>query len=376
MTIDFRRMTAAVALVAATTLAAAPAQAQCSPSELNTAQQSYSTAYQFVQANQWAEAIPSLEKAVEACPEHWESVELIAQAKMRTNSFTEAGDWYAKLIEGKYDGVLARVENRILAPYGFVLLKNRDWREAEKVYETVLTHDPANKDAHERLVYAYSNSDDLRNAIEHLEALYAMETGPKQQEIANRIGKAFETLGESVSAKQWYELGGGGSTGMFKIALDHFNQQEWQEAADAFRKFLDKRPESAAAWKNLGQSLQQLGKLQEAVDAYRKALELQPDRHDVASSLGFLYSDLNQWNKAAELAENALANWSDEVPEKDSMYFLMGKILEKRDANYREAIRMFEEAKDDPYWGELAVKEIDRQQQLIEIQQMQGGQGR
>ena len=376
MTIDFRRMTAAVALVAATTLAAAPAQAQCSPSELNTAQQSYSTAYQFVQANQWAEAIPSLEKAVEACPEHWESVELIAQAKMRTNSFTEAGDWYAKLIEGKYEGVLARVENRILAPYGFVLLKNRNWREAEKVYETILTHDPANKDAHERLVYAYRNSDDLRNAIEHLEALYAMETGPKQQEIANRIGKAYESLGEAASAKQWYELGGGGSTGMFKIGLDHFNNQEWQEAADAFRKFLDKRPESAAAWKNLAQSLQQLGELQEAVDAYRKALELQPDRHDVASSLGFLYSDLKQWNKAAELAEDALANWSDEVPEKDSMYFLMGKILEKRDANYREAIRMFEEAKDDPYWGDLAVKEIDRQQQLIEIQRMQGGQGR
>ena len=375
MTTALRRALAGLAVVAATSLPVA-AQAECSPSELSTAQQNYQTAYQFVQANQWAEAIPSLDQALAACPEHWPSVELMAGAKMRTRAFTEAGDLYAKLIEGQYDGVLAVVENRILGPYGFVLLKNRDWDGAEKVYEALLTHDPANKDAHEKLVYAYSNSDKLPKAIEHLEALYAMEGGERQQEIANRIGKAYETLGDSKMAKEWFTLGGGGTSGLFKIAIDYFNTQQWAEAAEAFENFLEGRPESHAGWKNLAQTYQQMGRQQDAVDAYKKALEIKPDRHDVTSKLGFLYSDMDQWNKAAALAENALANWSDDVSEKDSMYFLMGKVLEKRDANYEEAIRMFEEAKDDPYWGELAVQEIDRQQQLIQIRRMQNEQGR
>ena len=376
MTTEIRRALAGLAVVAATMLPVATAHAQCSPTETNTAQQSYSTAYQFVQANQWAEAIPSLQQAVEACPEHWPSVELMAQAKMRTKAYAEAGDHYARLVEGQYGGVLATVENRILAPYGFVLLKNRNWPEAEKVYEAILTHDPANKDAHERLVYAYTNSSNWRNAIEHLEALYAMENGEAQQEVATRIAKAYEKMGDAASAEQWHGLGGGGTSGQFKIALDHFNARNWQAAAEGFRKFVEDRPESVAGWKNLAQALQQMGKLQEAVDAYEKALEIDPDRYDVASKLGFVYSDLGQWNDAAAIAERALANWGDEVSEKDSMYFLMGKVLEKRDANYQRAIQMFQEAKDDPYWGELAVKEIGRQEQLIEIQRMQQDRGR
>ena len=42
-----------------------------------------------------------------------------------------------------------------------MLLKNRNWPDAERVYEAILAQDPANKEAHERLVYSYSNSDDL-----------------------------------------------------------------------------------------------------------------------------------------------------------------------------------------------------------------------
>ena len=56
------------------------------------------------------------------------------------------------------------------------------------------------------------------------------------------------------------------------------------------------------------------------------------------------------------------------------MYYLMGKVLEKRDGNYEGAIAMFREARDDPYWGSRANSEIGRQNQLIEIRdKRQGG---
>jgi tetratricopeptide (TPR) repeat protein len=357
-------------------LAPASARGECSPANLNTAQQSYSTAYQFAQANQWAEAIPSLEEAVKACPEHWDSVELMATAKLRTQSLVEAQDWYYKLIHGRFAGVYANTPEYVLSAYGFALLKNRNWPEAERVYEAILGQDPANKEAHERLVFAYTNSNDLPKAIEHLEALYALSTGDDQKDKATRIGKAYQKLGDNETAKQWFEMGGGASSGMFAIAVEHMSKQEWAPAADAFQKYLQGKADSVPAWKNLGMCYGKLGQKNESIRAYTKVLELDPSRHEVAVSLGFVYSDLERWGDAAKLAENALRNWPEDDKNKDAMYFLMGKVLEKRDANYEEAIAMFEKAKSDPHWGGMAAQEIERQQQLIQIRTMQDRSGR
>jgi hypothetical protein len=55
------------------------------------------------------------------------------------------------------------------------------------------------------------------------------------------------------------------------------------------------------------------------------------------------------------------------------MFYLMGKVYEKRDGDYESAIRMFEQARSDPAWGSFAVREIDRQQQLIAIRDARKG---
>ena len=352
-------------------LGAGSALAECSPSDKATAEQSYSTAYQFVTANQWAEAIPSLEQAVAACPEHWPSVELLAAAKMRTKAYLDAGDWYEKLIAGKYDGVIARVDSRVLGAYGYVLLKNRNWERAETIYEAILGQDPNNQEAHERLVYVYDRAGNRRKAIEHLEALYAMSDGDAQKDYAKKIGNAYKLLGDNETARQWFELAGGASSGMFSIGVENMRKKEWAKAVDAFQSYLQGKPDSAPAWKNLAQCQQKLGRREDAIASFEKALSIDPERHDVASALGFLYSELERWSKAGELAQKAIDTWPENDRYKDSMYFLMGKVLEKRDANYEGAIAMFEKAKGDPYWGDLAVKEIDRQRQLIEIRSMQ-----
>ncbi len=369
------RALAALALSAALLLPTS-VRAQCSSSDLSTAQQSFDTANQFGQANQWAEAIPSLEEAIRACPEHWDSVSLLAYAKMRTQAYVEAQDWYFKLIEGRHEGVLAKTDNNVLQAFGFVLLKNRNWPDAERVYEAILAQDPANKEAHERLVYAYSNSNDLPSAIEHLEALYAMTSGDEQKDKASRIGTAYQKLGDSDTAKQWFEMSGGATSGMFAIAVEHMGQKEWAEAADSFQKYLEGKPDSVPGWKNLGVCYDKLGKKSDAIAAYTKVLELEPTRHEVAVSLGFVYSDLERWSDAARLAEPAVRSWSEENPHKDAMHFLMGKVYEKRDSDYEQAINMFEKAKDDPHWGEPASREIVRQRQLIEIRTLQQQNGR
>jgi tetratricopeptide (TPR) repeat protein len=365
-----RSLAPAVLLIAGSSLA----QAECTPSDLNSAEQSYSTAYQFAQGNQWAEAIPSLEIAVAACPEHWPSMELMAQAKMRTSVWSDAVDYYERLIEGKHGGVLLEAGAQVLQPFGFVLLKNRGFDRAEQVYESILRTDPNNVKAHERLVFAYSNTGSLRSAIDHLQILYGMSEGEEKTQYAKRIGKAYKKLGDTEESNQWYETAGGGS-GLFGVGVEAMNKQQWSKAVSTFEKIVADKPGSVAGWKNLGQSLTAQKKHNEAIKAYEKALDIDASRHDIATSLGFAYSEIGRWADAGRVASVAVQEWTAGDEQVGAMYYLMGKVYEKRDGDYEQAITMFERARSDSYWGDMAVQEITRQRQLIEIRQLQKAQG-
>ena len=74
---------------------------------------------------------------------------------------------------------------------------------------------------------------------------------------------------------------------------------------------------------------------------------------------------VSTWSRA--IAGPAVEEWPDEEPSKGAMYYLMGKVYEKRDGDYEAAIRMFEQARSDAHWGSFAAREIERQQQLIAI---------
>jgi tetratricopeptide (TPR) repeat protein len=228
--------------------------------------------------------------------------------------------------------------------------------------------------AHERLVYAYSNSGALRAAIDHLEILYGMTEGDEQNEYAKKIGKAYDQLGDKEESNQWYQTAGGGS-GLFAVGVNQMHRKEWTQAAETFAKYVDDKPTSVAGWKNLGQCRSAAKQYPEAIAAFEKALELDPGRHDVATALGFAYSESGQWADAGRIASVAVRDWPASDEQIGAMYYLMGKVYEKRDSDFEQAINMFEKARGDSYWGDQAVREIARQRQLIEIRQLQEQQG-
>lgn len=355
-------------------VAPAPALAECSPTDRSSAEQSYSTARALGDAGQWADAIPSLQRALDACPEHLASVQLMAFAQMQAQQYGPAADYFARQIEMQYDGVIASADVNTLRAYGFVQLKLNNWSGAVKVYESILTHETDNVEAHERLVYAYDKSGNTALGIPHLEALYnlAQDEADKSQK-AKRIGAAYDKIGEEASAKEWYALAGGGATGQFAYGLEHMRRKEWQKAAESFQSFLEGQPESVSALKNVAICYDQLGRKADAAAALERAHEADPDRRDIAKSLAIAYSDLERWSDVASIAGPAVANWPDDEPSKGAMYYLMGKVHEKRDGDYEQAITMFRRARSDPDWGEFAVREIDRQEQLIAIRDSKRG---
>jgi len=366
-------------------LAVASAHAECSPSDKSAAEQHYNTAYQFVTAKQWEPAVDPLEKAIAACPEHWASLELLAQARLQLKHNSTSARLYQQLIDGQYGGSLAAADGqRILRPYGFALIRSKNWEQAELVYETMLAQDPRSAEAQERLVYIYVNTDHLDKAAATLEQLYAQHTDPeKKSDVAERIGNTYQKMGQSAKATEWLQRAGStGGSGMFQVGVDHMNSKEYAAAAQAFTNYLEENPENIPALTNLGKSYEQLGRQgggsankRSAIEAYEKVLALDSARHDISSSLGFLYFDIESYSKAGKIAETALDSWPDSDPKKGGMYYLMGKVLEKRDQDYEGAIGMFELALSDSYWSKFARDEIGRQEQLIEIREMRKKQG-
>ena len=59
-----------VSLVVFSPMFAPAASAECSPTDLSSAEQSYGTARALGDAGQWVDAILSLERSLEFCPDH------------------------------------------------------------------------------------------------------------------------------------------------------------------------------------------------------------------------------------------------------------------------------------------------------------------
>jgi tetratricopeptide (TPR) repeat protein len=362
-----------IGLVVFSPVFAPGASAECSPTDLSSAEQSYSTARALGDAGQWEDAIPSLERALEYCREHDASMQLMAFAQMQAKHYGPAAEYFQKLVDMKYEGEIGKADLNTLRAYGFVLLNLNNWSGAERVYRAVLAQDPMNKEAHERLVYAYDKSGNTAMGISHLEALYNMSEGEEASKHAKRIGAAYKKIGEESSAKEWYDLAGGGASGQFSFGLDHMEREEWAKAAESFESYLHGQPESVSAMKNLGICYDRLGRKADAAEVFSRGLEADPERRDIATSLALAYSDLEKWSDVASVAGPAVENWSANEPGKGAMFYLMGKVYEKRDGDYESAIRMFEQARSDPAWGSFAVREIDRQQQLIVIRDARKG---
>ncbi len=349
-------------------IGASPALGECEPSAAAAARQAYDTAYAFVQQGKWNTAIRSLKKAQQACPEHWPSKELLAQAYLRTRKYDEAVSEYESLIEGKYHGDIDSTETRVLNGYGFALLKAKQVAKAEPIYLKYHEKEPDNPEPMKRLVYVYEVTKRYDEAIKYEKLLYQMN--PNEHEYSKKIGDLYKRKGDAASAQQWYKKAADAgivTTGAFDLGLQHMKAGRYQQAAAAFEDYLEGKPRSAPAWQNLGYCYSKLGKTEKAISAYEKALELDSNRHGVASSLGFLYLDAGRVSDAARIAGEAIANWPEDDSKKPGIYYLMGQVLEKQ-GEYRKAIDMFDKIVEDPQWGDRAAQQIERQRQLIAIQ--------
>lgn len=76
--------------------------------------------------------------------------------------------------------------------------------------------------------------------------------------------------------------------------------QNWENAAEAFRRLTELQPDVADHWISLGDCLVNLQDWEASVVAYEKAVELKPDKKQIWEQLADLYQQLGMRDKEAE----------------------------------------------------------------------------
>jgi len=74
---------------------------------------------------------------------------------------------------------------------------------------------------------------------------------------------------------------------IFEKANAFYNQEQYEEAIDAYKTILDKGQESAALYYNLGNANYKLSNIGPSIFYYEKALELAPNDDDIKNNLEF-----------------------------------------------------------------------------------------
>lgn len=86
----------------------------------------------------------------------------------------------------------------------------------------------------------------------------------------------------------------------------YFKEQNWEKAIAACKNALEIAPDTASAYKILGNVLQRLGRKAEALGVYAKALVINPNSAAVYANLGSFYAEQKDWQQALDYYQQAV----------------------------------------------------------------------
>jgi Flp pilus assembly protein TadD len=118
-----------------------------------------------------------------------------------------------------------------------------------------------------------------------------------------------------------------------------FSQNNFEDAAQAYRRALKVKPDLAQAHYGLGLTLARLERYQEAVTSFKEALHYKPGWTKAYKDLGVTYLKLKRWPEAEKAFKNSLTH----QPGDAEAYYDLGVAAGKQ-GKHKEAREAFEKA--------------------------------
>lgn len=279
-----RGVLAALALLVA--ILPASGRAECQPGQMQEANLAYQSAAEFLNAQQWDQAIARLQSIIQVCPEHVEATRGIGQALMGKEKFDMAAGFYSKVIHLRGDKVQAPDFANLAKCYA----KLKQYKEARAEYMKAEQLAPDDCGVLFNLAVLHDASGYSNQAVDVFEHLIDLEDCERVHAnalsmVAKAAGKAAEQqkrAGNNAKAQYYTELaqqyGGqaGGSTTM-DVVRQKLKTREYGAAVTLLQGMLAKNPDQPNATLTLARANDLAGDRRASVEAYRTFLEMKPN---------------------------------------------------------------------------------------------------
>jgi tetratricopeptide (TPR) repeat protein len=197
--------------------------------------------------------------------------------------------------EPRFAAVLERQPDSLSARFGLgrTALAKQQYHRAVEYLEEVLVRDPQAAGAHYPLALAYSGLGDARNAELHLKQRREHDILPADPLMVE--------IDELLESAQTFE----------SIGLRALDRQDWNEAAEQFRRGLAVEPENAALRHRLGTALYMRGEHAAARAEFERILRSSPEFARAHYSLGVLEAGEGRHAEAVKYLAAAVRHQPD-----------------------------------------------------------------
>jgi tetratricopeptide (TPR) repeat protein len=302
---------------------------------------------------------------------------------------------------------------------GYALIEMENFEKAVKVYRRYVDLAPKSCDSHASLAFAYLKQELMDQAIASYEK--ALELCPEDPNAYVNLGKAYqlanypveaievfqraivlnpddipsyERLGDLYFGRKLYPE----AIAVYEAILSHPNNGKdpgwitwaeyrlgsmyrWGGACDPAIAHFEQVTAAAGgsdpemqnrAWRSLAGCYEETGQTALAIEAYERVIAANPENAAFHYRLGELLNDMGRYQEAIDTVKHGQAY--DATGCAAHAYCVIGRAYEKLGgiANYSRAEREFKRAVacGDPRFTDYARKQIERQKQLIKIEEL------
>lgn len=276
----------------------------------------------YQQAGQLTHAETYFGLDIKLSPDNVPAMVRLGTAQLQMNQLTEARDSFERALSIEPDCAAA------LNGLGDVALREKKYKEAIPLFEGALKYVPGANTIHYSLAMAHRGLGDMEKAKSHLEKRGTVGIRP--------VDPLIDALPELIQGERVYLIRG-------RMA---FAAGRYGEAAAAFVKAVEAKPDSVPALINYGTALIQLGRTDTAIEQYRKAIECDPENVTAHYNLGALMAQQGNHEDAIEHLKTVV----ELVPEDQvARRLLAGSLREagKSDEALKHLEQVLTEAPDD-----------------------------
>ncbi|MCA9751809.1 MAG: tetratricopeptide repeat protein [Gemmatimonadetes bacterium] len=325
------------------------------------------------------EAIAAYRNAMELDPESREIYPRLGYAYIEAENYDTAVKVYERFVS------VAPQDCEAHGGLAFAFLKQEDTDRAIAEYEKARDLCPDTASSHENLAKAYVYAKKTPEAIEAYRK--AIELAPanvalkeqiaelyyKEKLFADAIAVYENILSDPANGKDdaWVNWAN------YRLAYMFNKAESWDSAARYYRAVAtasgtvdpDVRNRS---WLGLARALEEAKDYSAAIDAWEQVLAANPNRAPYYYKLGELLNDTGRYQEAIERVKTGQGLDESGCPAHG--YCVVGVAYEKLGGleNYKRAEREFKKALacGDPDWDEYAKNQVERQKQLVKIEQL------